>query len=111
MYMLALIIPVIGRLLAVILFEAGYKAAVADSNMQLQKAKACQVWWIALGLFAGISGPLAFLINVPLVFAIASSHIDLAGKKCGIVTVKEILRNIPSALRGFVGRVKPFLKS
>ena len=110
MQIFAFILAGIGWLLAAIFFEVGYKALTANNKIQLQKGKACQIWWIFMGIFSGIAGPVAFLVNVPLIFAIGASHVDLASRKHDIITVREILQNIPAALRGFAAKVKPFLK-
>lgn len=100
----------IGWILAAIVFEAAWHEFRRKSPSGFNKGTACRIWWALLGLLSGLSGPVAFFVNLPLLLAIGLSHIQLAHSKDEIITVAEIIGNIGPALRDASARIKPFLK-
>ena len=57
------------------------------------------------------SNPVAWLLQLPFMVAIGLGHIAMCqNKEDEIITVVEIIRNVPTALRHALGRLRPFLK-
>ena len=110
MLIVGLIFTGIGWLMAAILYEAGYQALKNGGGMTMHKSQACHIWWVVLGGLSLAAGPTAFLINLPLILAIGMSHVDLAKQKEDVISVAEILKNIPAALREAAGKIRHFIK-
>lgn len=110
MLIVGLIFAGIGWLMAAILYEAGYQALKNTGCMSLHKDQACRIWWVVLGGLSLASLPTAFLINLPLILVIGMSHADLAKQKEDVISVAEILKNIPVVLRQAICGIKLFLK-
>lgn len=105
-----LLLSFAGWLCGVIIFEAGYQAFKNTGCMSMHKSQVCRIWWVVLSVLSLSSFSTAFLINLPLILAIGMSHVDLAKQKDDVISVAEILKNIPAALREAAGKISHFIK-
>ena len=97
-------------LLAVICFEAGYQALKRRGGAPFAKGSGCRLWWIFLSVCALLGGVGQFLLSLPFLGMLGICHCALAETKDDVITVSDVLRNIPAALREFAGKLKPYLK-
>jgi len=104
------LVSALGWLVSAVLFEAGYKVIKANGNVNIQKPKACRIWWLVLSTVSLASGLGGFLLGLPSLVAIGLSHIALAETSDGLITVADILRNVPEGLRQGIRRLRPFLR-
>jgi len=105
-----LLLSIVGWLCGAIIFEAGYQALKNTGCMSMHKNQACRIWWVTLIVLSLSSLPTVFLINLPLILAIGMSQADLAKQKEDVISVVEILKNIPAALREAAGKIRHFIK-
>jgi len=110
MIIIFLLLSIAGWLCGAIIFEAGYQALKNTGCMSMHKSQACRIWWVVLSVLSLAAGSTAFLINLPLILAIGMSHVDLAKQKEGVISVVEIIKNIPAALRETAGKIRHFIK-
>lgn len=106
---IAFILMLIGWLFAVVIFEALYQAFKAHLPTG-KKALLCTAWWTALGLVAlslGMSGTLIHLIVLAL---LGVSHVHTARQQEQIITVIQVIQNIPVSFRRWTDRIRPYLK-
>ena len=97
-------------LLAVICFEAGYQALRKKHAVTVSKGMACRIWWLFLSVCTLAGGVQQFLVSLPFLGTMGISHCGLAETKDEVITLAEILRNIPAALRDFLGKLRPYIK-
>ena len=106
MILIFLILAVLGWLCVAMIFEAGYQALKPKDGSKLQKHQWCWLWWSALGVLSFTSCGAAGLIQMALIFCIAASHISLCGVKEENISPREIVRNIPPAIREIYARFR-----
>lgn len=92
------------------LFETGYKALKPDYHGSLPKHQWCWIFWAALGVLAFASTGAAGLLQMAIIFCIAAGHISLAGVKEEVISPMEVMKNIPSALKGVYARFHRLLQ-
>lgn len=108
-FIIFIIVSAAGWILAVVVFEGlfyHFKTKLAGLG---DKSLFCRIWWALLFLFALGGGMIGFVLNLPILLPIALSHIDLC-RKYEIITVKEVLGNIPTAVSEAVRRIRPYIK-
>lgn len=106
-----LILSAVGWLLCSVFFEAGFKALNDKSpDKKLSKYDLCRLWWGFLAIISFASGIGACLLNLPLLLAVALSHIELAAKDENLIPLKAVIMNIPGAIRNAAQRIKPYFK-
>ena len=106
MLILFLVLAAFGWLIVAMIFEAIYQTLKPNATSQLQKHQWCWLWWSLLGILSFTSGGGAALVQGAMIFCIAASHIGLCGLKEGTISPMEIIRNMPSALRGVYERLR-----
>ena len=107
------IFALINCFLAVVLFEALYAALKADRAVHVSKPAMCAVWWMSAIVVAAVipgGSPLGFLLSLPFFVVVARSHHDLATIDDGIIAVKDVATNVPSAIRACLSRIHLFIK-
>lgn len=97
---------VVGLLVSMVCFEAGYQALKPKSGGRLQKHQWCWIWWAALGVLSFATGGAAGLVQMAMIFCIAAGHIGLCGVKEDVISPKEIIKSIPAGLRGVYERFR-----
>ena len=108
---IAIILAGLSWLVGAVLFEALYKAFKHNHALvPYDKARCCTIWWIMLGMLCLPSGLPVFLVNMPMLWIVGISHIDLAENKEPVITVVEILKNMPAALRKTAEKIRSFIK-
>ena len=104
-----ILLSLLAWLFAVVLFEAAYSAWRVQLASHVSKPLAARIWWAFL-LVITISQGAAGLIQILAIVPIALSHIDLASRKPDVIPLREVLVNIPAALRSAFQKIKPFLR-
>lgn len=107
------IFALIGCLLTVVFFEALYTPLKADPAFSISKALACAGWWTFVIIVSSIililrCGSIAFFFNLPFFVVVAVSHYQLAVKEEGIISLREVATNIPTAFRTCIDWLKRF---
>ena len=87
-------------------FEAGYKTLKPDYHGSLQKHQWCWLFWSALGIFSCVSTGAAGLIQLGLIFIIASGHISCCCAKEDFISPREVILRIPQALKEVYERIR-----
>ena len=106
MTILFLILSVLGWLLCGVFFEAGYQALKPNARSGLQKHQWCWIYWTALGVLSFATAGPSGLIQGAMVFCLAAGHISLCGVKEDVISPVEIIKNIPTGLRGVCERFR-----
>lgn len=100
----------IAVLLSAAMFEAGFRALSAKSTNAPAKALAARVWWTFMALAAVSVSPASALLQLPLLAVVGLSHISLCNLKDEVITLEEIVGNVPTALREAAARIRVLLK-
>ena len=106
MIILILFLSAVGWLCVSYIFEAGYTALKPDYHGSLQKHQWCWIFWSALGVLSFASTGAAGLVQMAIIFCIAAGHITLACVKEEVISPIEVVKNIPSALKGVYERFR-----
>jgi hypothetical protein len=109
MGILFILLAIGGILLSAITFEAIYNTMRTGNSTPTSKPLAARVWWCFAGIVSIALAPTSGVIQLPILLVIGLSHISMCYGKDEVITVTEILQNIPATLRDVFARLRSYL--
>lgn len=117
----AFLVPLIvgiNWLAGVMLFERLHqKGFFARVLPEYDKPKCCKVWVIGETFLYLLCGPVAFMFALLMLWTIGVSHLFLSTaknsvstNKDSVITVIEVIRNVPSAMKRAIVIIRPYIK-
>ena len=101
-----LVLSTLGWLCMSYVFETGYKAFKPDYHGSIHKYQFCWGYWAFLGALSFVSTGTAGLIQLGLIFTISSGHIHCCCIKEDFISPRELIRQIPVALKNVYERFR-----
>ena len=97
-------------ILGVPFFEGVYAMLRPAIEQHIKKHILCRGWWIFLSLLVLSQGAPGLLQFLAIILPLCLSHIQLATSKDTVIPLREVLLNIPAAVRLAFQKIKPFLR-
>jgi hypothetical protein len=94
-----------GWLLSAVAFEYAYGVTTRRFTPRWQKSDLGKLFWLALGVVAAAAGGAYWWCQVLTMLPVAASHIDLVQGNAQRVRLKQLIQNMPAAVRRFAARL------
>jgi hypothetical protein len=107
-----LVLGMAGWVLCIVGFEILWHAFKPQLT-EFSKTTLCKAWWGGLLLISMLSSGLAgLLVNMLVALPLGVGHVDCVSRACtdNPVTVMQVVKNVPAALRSAWLRIRPFFK-
>lgn len=102
---MVILLSFVGWLLSAIAFEYAFDMALHRNLMNGSKSDLTKVYWLVLAVIAIATGGGYWWCQVITMLPVAVSHIDLAERNTQRVRLKQVVENIPAAIRRFTSRL------
>lgn len=94
-----------GWLLSAVAFEYAFGLTTRRYASRWPKSDLCKLFWLALGVLAAAAGGAYWWCHVFIMLPVAASHIDLVQGNAHRVRLKQLVQNMPAAIRRFAARL------
>ena len=100
-----LILSFVGWLLGAIAFEYAFEMASSYRVTRWSRSDLTKLYWLVLGVLAMAAGGVYWWCLVITMLPVAASHIDLVERNAQRVRLKQVVENVPAAIRRFAARL------